>query len=138
MLDTLPWRAIRRGIAAIRRRYYTVPWPENAPSITVTLSPALLERRLRQHEGFEGSPYSYRYAGEVVNLRRPWGVDPDGQPRELHIRARRHPDRDGLEVVAHVEPSRYEAKQAHIDGHDVDWQAGIGATKEILPGAIAE
>lgn len=29
-----------------------------------------------------------------------------------------------MEVIAHVEPSRYECKQAHVNGAHVNWQAG--------------
>lgn len=136
MLDILPWRLIKRGIAATRRRYYTVDWPGDVPSVLVGADPAGLERRLRECEGFEGTPYSYRYEDEAVNLRRPWGLADTYGPRELHVRGR--PLDGGLELIAHVEPSRYECKHAHIESEHVDWQAGYEALLGIVSEAIVE
>lgn len=57
MLDILPWKLIKRGIVAIRRRYYTVPWPTDHPSFLIGANADGLEGRLRRAEGFEGTPY---------------------------------------------------------------------------------
>ena len=119
MLDIIPYRPLKRLVRAIRLRYYTVPWPEDAPSITIEDDAENLEEILRNWYGFEGVLLSYRYAGEVVNLRRPAGEGTDDRQQELHVRAR--PVDGGLEVIAHREASRYEHKRAHIEEIDLRW-----------------
>lgn len=135
-LEDVPWPLLRRWIAAIRRRYFTVPWPDDAPALVVVQPPGDLEHRLRTQEAFEGTPYSYRYEGAVLDLRRPWGLHADGGPLELHVRGR--PLEDGAKtlLVAHVEYSRYECKQRHVDQEHVDWRAGQAAMGEILQDAV--
>ena len=42
-----------------------------------------------------------------------------------------------LEVITHTELSRYEHKQEHIDGVDLDWVEGRGAMRGILDSRTA-
>jgi len=120
MLDTIPYRPLKQLVRSIRLRYYTVPWPEDAPSITIEDDADSLEDILRNWYGFEGMLLSYRYAGEVMNLRRPAGEGTDDRQQELHVRARPAGD-NTLEVIAHREASRYEHKRAHIEEIDLRW-----------------
>ena len=95
-LERIPYRPLKRLLRVVRIRYYTVDWPEDAPSITIEDDPEGFETVLRNWYGFEGLLLSYHYDGEAVNLRRP-------------------------EVIGHVEPSRYEHKTAHIEGDGLRW-----------------
>ena len=123
LLRDAPWETIQWGIERARRRFFTVGWKESAPSVRVNMSPEELDRVLRERYGFEGTPYTYKYEGEVLNMRTPWGLDDDGDQLELHIRAR--PLGDGrLEVIGHTEKSRYEHKGDHINGVGLDWKRG--------------
>jgi len=105
-LRSLPLRELVRLHRAIRRRYFAVPWPERAPSVVIDHSPAEIDAVLRGQHHFEpGETFSYHYEGELLNLRRPEGVeDVNGRPVQMqgHIRARRVDS--GWEYVAHVEP----------------------------------
>lgn len=136
MLKEVPWRYIKRAIAWIRRRYYTRPWPTDHPALLLGADAAGLEKRLRELEHAEGMQFSYRYEGEDLNLRIPWGVSDAYGPRELHIRGREIDG--GLEVIAHLEPSRYECREAHIDTGHVDWEAGYEALLALVNDAVVE
>lgn len=137
-LGDVPWPLLRRAVDTIRRRYYTIPWPDDVPSLVVVQAPDDLEYRLRVDECFEGSQFSYRYEGEALNLRRPYGIHADGGPLELHVRGRPHGELDEqTELVAHLEYSRYECRQRHVDEAFVDWQAGTAAMREILQDVVA-
>ena len=124
MLTQIPYRPLKRLVRAIRIRYYTVPWPDDVPTYeTTSVGPGSLEEHLRRHEAYEGMLISYRYEGEEMNLRRPAGTDEDGRQLELHIRGRTV-DRDGApfaQYCAHLEPSRYEHKTAHIEEDGLEW-----------------
>lgn len=122
MLRSIPYKPLKRLIRAIRIRYYTVPWPEDVPSTIIEDDPESFEAVLRNWYGFEGMLLSYRYEGEALNLRRPAGEDSQSRQRELHIRAREVDD--GLEVIGHVEASRYEHKTAHIEEDGLRWLEG--------------
>lgn len=135
-LADLPWRLIRDGIAFARREWYTHPWPEDVPALVASQRPGDIAYRLRVDEAFEGSQFSYRYEGETLNLRRPYGIHADGGPLELHVRGRPLEDGEKTELVAHLEFSRYECRQRHIDEEMVDWQAGTAALREILQDVV--
>lgn len=136
-LADVPWALVRDGIEIARREWYTKPWPEDVPALVASQPPDDIEYRLRVDECFEGSQFSYRYEGEVLNLRRPYGVHADGGPMELHVRGRPYGDLgEQTELVTHLEFSRYECRQRHIDEEMVDWQAGTAALREILQDVV--
>lgn len=118
ILKDLPYKWLKLGIRAIQIRYYTVPWPETVPSLIVQDTASQFEATMRAWGGFEGMYLSYRYKGQVLNLRRPEGTDEETQ-LELHIRARDH--EDGIEVIGHIEASRYEHKTKHINEDGLRW-----------------
>lgn len=132
VLHGIPWKWVTRGIAWIRRRFYTRDWPTHPDSVTVVGDAVALEHWLRAYEGFEGADYlSYHYEGETLNLRRPWGLDDAGRQLELHVRAR---DLDGgrLELLGHVEQSRYEHPDGHVHDDGLDWERGHDAMLDVL------
>ena len=122
-----------RLVEWIRRTYFNRPWPDR-PRLLIDADVGELERWLREERRFEGTPYTYEYEGEVLNLRAPWGLDDRGRQRELHVRAREIDGPMGatLEVITHTELSRYEHKQEHIDGVGLDWSEGRVAMRGIL------
>lgn len=131
----LPLRSLRRLLARVRRRYYTKPRPD-APGLVVGTDVGTLASALRRAY-FEYPPTSYYYAGEVLNLRRPAGTahNPDGGlpiPVELHVRA--FPLADGrLFLLAHIEASRYEAPQRHLNAGAVySFNDGADAMAHVL------
>lgn len=121
MLDALPFRLIKRAIRWVRVEHFTVPWPEDVPTLVWSSEDDVaLEWRLRAGHHWEGVPFSYHYEGECLNLRRPAGLDDAGRQLADHLRARRRPDGD-LEVIGHREASRYEHREDHIDEVGLRW-----------------
>lgn len=122
MLETLrrlPLREWQLAKAWFRRRFATVDWPETVPHVTLAISVDVLEEQLRRHHFEDASGWSLKYDGEVLNMRRPAGERADGTPLEDHLRAR--PNDDGLEINGHVEPNRWEAKEAHVHEDGLTW-----------------
>ena len=116
----LPLREWKRGVRFVRRRYpANVDW-DAYPYIHVPLTHGEFERDLRR-AGWEGTPYTVKYRGEVLNLRRPAGTDDEGRAMEYHLRTTAHPERDDLiRVNCHLEYSRYEEKTRHLT-EPIDW-----------------
>lgn len=115
VLIRLPYRRIRWTIEAVRM-LFPRDWPKHTQSyLTVGGTPEQWEQWLRDAH-FEGTALSYRYTGEVINLRRPEGTDEEGRPMELHLRARwvGGDDPQALEWIGHVEACRYERQRDHI------------------------
>ena len=117
-LKDLPYESIMRFVNRIRKEFFSVEWPEHAPSIVVELSHDEIEKRLRE-QGYEGLYLSYQYKGQVVDLRQPVYDFSTGTPMEIHVRTRDVDD--GVEVIGHLEASRYEAKTAHINEEGFEW-----------------
>lgn len=121
IVKDLPYNRLLAVKEAIKMRFGTVSWPDHAPTLIVTdRDVEELEHDLRAWH-YEGLYLSYNYEGQVLDLRRPEGVSNDGKQLELHIRARDSPDEEGLEVLAHLELSRYEHKRDHIHGEGLIW-----------------
>ena len=129
----MPLNLFTRLVEWTRRTYFKRPWPDR-PRLLIDGDAASLDRWLREEWSFEGTPYTYEYEGEALNLRSPWGLDALGRQRELHVRAREIDGAMGatLEVIAHTELSRYEHKQKHWDGVDLDWDEGQGLMRDIF------
>lgn len=130
-LVDLPWNRLLALKEAIKMKWGTVPWPEDAPVYHTMMDVDEIEGTLRSYH-FEGLYLSYNYEGQVLDLRRPEGVRlPNGSewidsnPRQLeaHIRARPCPEDDcrGYELAAHLEVSRYEHKGGHIKEVYFEW-----------------
>ena len=117
-LKDLPYESIMRFVNRIRKEFFSVEWPDHAPSIVVELSHEEIEKRLRE-QGYEGLYLSYQYKGQVVDLRQPVFDFSTGTPMEVHVRTRDVDD--GVEVIGHLEASRYEAKTAHINEAGFEW-----------------
>ena len=117
-LKDLPYESIMRFVNRIRKEFFSVEWPEHAPSIVVEFSHDEIEKRLRE-QGYEGLYLSYQYKGQIVDLRQPVYDFSTGTPMEIHVRTR--DVEDGVEVIGHLEASRYEAKKAHINEEGFEW-----------------
>ena len=131
-LTRYPWDAITAGVEAVKRKYYTIDWPDHRPHVDANMSPEDVEWALRVHFNFEGVLFSYNYDGQEVELRRPAGLSDEGLQRELHYRGKWDPDKEVTTGVAHVEYSRYEHKQRHIDSNDLDWEGGKERMADIF------
>lgn len=124
MLRKVPWKIVKSTIDWVRRRR-AVDWPD-VPVIELESTHAELAARLRD-DHYEGTPYTLKYRGEVLNLRRPTGMrtsEDDGFDyySEDHVRTRDHPDDDELiQVCVHNEWSRYEEKTGHVHERDIEW-----------------
>lgn len=118
MLKKIPYNSILRLIEWAKKHFYTNDWPEDIPTLVISMTAEELEDRLRSKH-FEGIHLSYYYEGQVLNLRRPEFVK-DGKQYELHIKAREITDE--LEVIGHTELSRYEHQEDHINTVDLEWK----------------
>jgi len=116
-LKDIPYRYIQIGIDRLKRKHFSVEWPEDDPSVTIGIPPDELEDHLRNKEWFEGVNLSYYYEGQDLDLRSPDGQD-DGWQMEVHLRARA--TENGCEVIGHRERSRYEHQKSHIN--EVDYE----------------
>lgn len=133
LIRRLPLREMLRAFRALRRQWFTVPWPSGVEEVIVTEHPATAELKLRDRCHFEsGMSMSYRYEGEVLNLRRPegtrsldWVADGRIVQLQLHIRAREVGTSDDGEpqwaYVGHVEADPDEHPRRHIDEVGFRW-----------------
>jgi len=134
-LGRLPWRHARSLFHELRDQWYGRPRPKGVPAIVIDAKPSAVEGTLRDLH-FEGAPYSYQYASEDVNLRRPAGVRPHpetGEPTAMELHPRLFETGDGRSLaVTHLEASRYEATGTHLDESMLSWDAGQGKLATIL------
>jgi hypothetical protein len=118
-LRELPYRKLHDVRQALRKLLFTKEWRgDDHPSIIVNKPTEEIETNLRSWH-FERAYLTYNYEGQILDLRRPEGVK-DGYQQEVHIRARENPDGDGLELIGHIEDSRYEHKKQHMEGLHFD------------------
>ena len=129
LLKDIPYKKAVEFVDLIKKRYFTVSWGDR-PAIFIEESPEELETFLREYMHGEGMLQAYYYEGEELNIRIPWGLDDEDKQLELHIRAKSVDD--GTEVIAHLERSRYEHKEDHINEVGYNVEAGMKATHELL------
>jgi len=130
MLKDIPFKIIVKLIRSLRHDFFTVPWPDHAPSIYCDKD---LESVLRDEHHFEGTYLGYNYKGEVLNLRAPWGTNSDGKQMELHVRARPAKRDDyAYEYVAHLEKSRFEHPEEHVNEIGFSWETGTMLFTDLL------
>jgi hypothetical protein len=134
-LAELPWRAGRRILYAVRRRWFTVPRPDTT-QITVDASLDEVHDRLAEASYNPGWPLSYHYYGEDFNARR-YFFDPSRPHphRQLHIRG--FETADGVELIAHEEPAPEHHPRAHLreaDMHDaIGWLEDVWDARNLDP-----
>ncbi len=135
-LAGLPWRAFRRVLYAVRRRWFSVERPDRDP--TAVDEPLDDVRNALAEASYNpGWPLSYRYYGEDLNARR-YVYDPTRPHphRQLHIRGFETAD-GTVELIAHEEPAPEHHPRAHlkeIDMHDAsDWLADVWDAKTLDP-----
>lgn len=122
---------ITRTIDFVRMRWFTRSWPENRPHFAVRtdLDAEEFEQVLRNDLVLEGVQFTFNYEGEIINLRGPYGTR-NGYQREIHVRFR--PWEHGFEGNCHTEKSRYEHKDEHYAGKELDWQEGYSDMVKLL------
>ncbi|WP_135807347.1 hypothetical protein [Halorussus marinus] len=134
-LSTLPWRALRRTLYAVRRRWFTVERPSGDPTI-VDESLDDVRDALAAASYNPGWPLSYHYYGEDLNARRYFRDPTRPHPhRQIHIRG--FETADGVELIAHEEPAPEHHPRAHlkeVDMHDsTQWLADVWDAKNLDP-----
>ncbi len=135
-LADVPWRAFRRILYAIRRRWFTVDRPNNAVT-SINASITEIRDRLAEQSYNPGWPLSYRYYGEDLNARRYFYDPTRPHPhRQLHIRGFETAD-GAVELTAHEEPAPEHHPRAHLkelDMHDAtDWVDDTWESKNLDP-----
>lgn len=131
----LPFRALRDAVGELREEWFGKPRPKGVPAVYTPLSPAAVDETLRTAH-FEDTDFSYDYAGQVYDRRRPSGImthPDDGRdvPMELHVRAF-ETGSGGTLLLAHDEASRYEAPGVHLSETLFSWQRGRGMLVDVL------
>jgi len=131
MPDRLPLASIRRLLIVVRKRYFTIDRPSNMPGALVDADVDEIDDTLRNAHGYEGAQYySYNYKDEVLNCRKPDGIEigEDGEEyqMEVHVRAFRTESGE-LFLTAHRERSRFEHWEDHINDVGLSWEAGADA-----------
>jgi hypothetical protein len=129
VLKDLPYKLFYRVIDKIKKKYFTVAWG-TYPNIFVDGKANQVEDWLRRNQHAEGMVQSYYYEGQEIGLRIPWGLDTEGRQRELHIRGRYVDDK--FQLIAHLELSRYEHKEEHINEVNFSWREGTQLLISIM------
>jgi len=127
-IGRLPYRAVRQIARDLGDQYFGVRRPRGVPGVVVDVKLDELEAGLRSRHFESADIYSYEYAGEVLNVRRPSGTRPHPEsgaeiPMELHVRAFATND-DRLLLLAHDEASRVEAWGEHMRETLLSWSRG--------------
>lgn len=136
-IGRLPYRAIREVLRELGDQYGARPRPSGVPGLVVRADLEHLERQLREADYESVDLYSYEYAGEVLNFRRPSGVSDHPEtgtptPTEVHVRVFDTDTEGELWCIAHEEASRFEAYGAHMREAMLDWGAGRDALETDL------
>lgn len=126
----VPWKFLMRVLRSVRNTFYQKSKPDVDQLVVTNLDHAQLKERLQEHAHFEdAAEYTYKYKGEVVNLRRPEGVE-DGYQMVIHIRTFDH--EKGTECLCHYEISRFAHPREHLDGTIFKWREGKNRLTEVL------
>ena len=115
-LQKVPWDLLV-AIKLRVRKLKSVGWPEYPDHYKLDVTASELQEQL-ENTHWEPTTYALKYDGEILNYRRPAGTD-DGQVREDHLRARQCDD--GLEVIIHNEPCRFNEKSDHVSEDGLYW-----------------
>lgn len=137
LLKSVPWDLWYAVKYVIRKHYGQKTLDDGTPCVVLDgdINLRNLETALRKRH-FEAAEYSYYYKGQMWGLRRPEYVEnSDYIPEsrfysELHIRS--FVLNQGIVLVPHREPSRYEEKEAHTDGDYIMETVGCKLTSDIL------
>jgi hypothetical protein len=130
-LGDTPLANARRSIWWIRKTFFTKP-RSSTPALVVPLSKPEATHLLGRHHFEPGWETSYRYRGEILNLRRAEHVDHSSGLNwwQVHIRGYNHPN--GLELAAHFETEPTEHPDAHIELFKLDVERGMATLTQLL------
>lgn len=127
---SIPWKLLMELLRDVRNTFYKKPKPSVKQLVVTDLTVDELDKRLRQEAFFEDvEEYTYKYRGEILNLRRPAGIQ-DGYQMVIHLRAFEH--EDGIEILVHYEISRFAHPRAHLSGPIFSWNEGQLRLETVL------
>lgn len=135
-IGRLPYRYFRHLLRDFRNRYFGKSRPRGVPGIVADAGPDELDKALRPRHYEPADLFSYEYDGEVLNLRRPDGFDPDpvtGDPvaMENHIRGFAL-DSGKTFLLTHYEANRFSETSDHFDGENYSWERGAAKAADDL------
>lgn len=136
LLQKLPLAASTDLVLSLRNRFARTAWPTEHDSVHTSYTVERADAVLQDAHWEDASGYSLYYEGEVLNLRRPAGYHSDGTPLEAHLRARQDPETLSLEWVGHVEPSRFNAKEAHVHQEGLEWFDSVELRELLLEAGL--
>lgn len=118
----LPIRRVKRvwNYVKVHTPFFTKEWPEDPPDFHMDEPAEDVEDRLRRKHHYEGMEASFHYKGQVADLRRPEGLTEDDVQLEVHLRAREPVEGESV-WIGHIEASRYEHMDDHIDEDFLRW-----------------
>jgi len=118
----VPWKFLMELLREVRNSFYKKDRPDVKQFVLPDVTAEELDTRLREEAYFEeAEEYTYKYEGEILNLRRPAGLM-DGYQMACHLRAFEH--EQGLEILVHYEVSRFNHPKEHLDGLGFSWDKG--------------
>lgn len=121
-LRYVPFRAADGLRYWIRNTFATTEWPEDLEHVTTPIDTFQADSLLQNAHFEDASDWSLKYEGEVLNLRRPAGVDENGIEQEDHLRARYDPeDASALQWAGHREANRYTERHEHVHEIGLEW-----------------
>lgn len=126
----IPWRILMKILRGVRNTFYKKEKPDRKQIVVTELSVEELGDVAQNNAHFEElEEYTYFYEGEILNLRRPAGVE-DGHQMELHFRVFEH--ERGLEILVHYEISRFANPRGHLNGTIFSWDEGQSRLEEVF------
>lgn len=130
MVKQLPWRLMMSVLRLIRNRLYQKKKPDHRQIVAANVTAEELDNLLRNEDYFEeAEEFTYLYEGEVLNLRRPAGIEEDYQ-MVIHVRGFEHPQ--GVEIMAHYEISRFDSPRDHLNNTIFSREKGQHAMEQTF------
>ena len=129
-LTELPWQTKRQLFYWWRKSWFTIDKPDH-PSFIIEQSVEEVREELAKQGFVPEWPLSYRYGGEILNMRY-YFYDPaeDLPNRQIHVRGFSHPD--GIELMCHEEPTPEHHPKDHLESHDMVFEAANETVKKRL------
>lgn len=127
---SIPWRTLMEGLRWVRNNFYKIDRPGAAGLLVPDLTVEELDTRLREDGCWEeAEEYTFKYDGEILNLRRPAGLM-EGNQMAIHLRVFEH--ERGLEILCHYEASRFNHPRLHLDEYGFSRRKGRQMLMEDL------
>ena len=129
-LSQLPWTAKRQLFYWWRKSWFTVDKPDN-PSFVVDQPVEDIRKELAKQGFVPEWPLSYRYGGEILNMRYYFYDPAESLPnRQIHVRGFNHAD--GVELMCHEEPTPEHHPKEHLESNDMAFEPANETVKKRL------